>query len=416
MPVRSCLLLASISLLAGCQDLSPTSGTLIGPSGGTVVSADGSVQVTVPPGALDREARISVSPRAVSGDPAPDGSRVLAAVDLTPEGLAFLEPVELEMRVPAPLEPDGRVGVAAILGPDGNAVGTSRARLDRDTGTLSALTTTRHFSEFVVVYFGGNAFGSLEVPHWKPVSETFRGKVKFEKLAGQLEVQDARVRVTTRGNFLEGYAIGNGAIPRNGPGQAVGEGNFVCMQPGPGFYDVRIYLVRALAHGMTPPRDLGDLELEFAGMPYTMCHGTTRTQRYLPGNATLSVTPGMHNLGLGESGEDTLLAQKPVGLPSSSTVQIVVDGRDIVAGPVAADGGAEPTPFQESQTSIELPAFAAGGASRKLQFTCRQTVGTARIVYGWEDPGIIVTSIINCGLPEEEEDGEDGEGDDAEDH
>jgi hypothetical protein len=96
----------------GSDDGTPSGGTRIGPAGGTVVSADGRLTLTIPPGALSTDVPIRVE--VVAAEAVPETLRGPRAVyRLEPEGTTFAQPVRVELRsADAPVtDEEGRLRV-----------------------------------------------------------------------------------------------------------------------------------------------------------------------------------------------------------------------------------------------------------------------------------------------------------------
>ena len=93
------------AFLAGCggkehDDDGPTASGTIGPAGGSVASADGSVALTVPAGALAAATEIRIT--AVSGDAVPANIRAESpdrVYRLEPAGTTFTTPARLSVRL-----------------------------------------------------------------------------------------------------------------------------------------------------------------------------------------------------------------------------------------------------------------------------------------------------------------------------
>jgi hypothetical protein len=157
------ILLTVVLALPGCSsdsgtdpDPGPTGSAEIGPAGGTVVSSDGKVEVTVPAGALATTETITVEPLAVGSLPAAfDGLAVGAAYELGPDGLTFAQPVELEFTSEqTPRQTDGSISVyfEAIFTQDETGAlekleGTTMSA-DAVDNTFRIEATTTHFSRF----------------------------------------------------------------------------------------------------------------------------------------------------------------------------------------------------------------------------------------------------------------------------
>ena len=82
----------------GTINLTVATGTVIGATGGTVTGGNGSVVVTVPPGAVSTDTPISITP--VSGAlPAPTSADLAGtAYQIGPSGLTFSQPVTIKLK------------------------------------------------------------------------------------------------------------------------------------------------------------------------------------------------------------------------------------------------------------------------------------------------------------------------------
>ena len=127
------------------------SATLIGPGGGTAVSADGIVQLLFPAGALDAEQEITIT-RVAEEDMSPDMALLSpnGLYDLGPDGLAFLQPVTVSIDLGEPTAIPGggmELNVPRLLHESGGVIspmtgGTLAA--DPDSAVFSV--PIQHFS------------------------------------------------------------------------------------------------------------------------------------------------------------------------------------------------------------------------------------------------------------------------------
>ena len=149
--MRSSLKVAAAALLAaGCGSklaatTSPPSSAVIGSAGGTVVSADGIVAVTIPPGALAGDVTIAVAPTTSPGAPT-----ISQAYEIGPTGTQFATPATILFRFGSL-----NVGRAAlqIATFEGGWVPFQFAVIDEDAKTISG--TTTHLSLYAIVASGG---------------------------------------------------------------------------------------------------------------------------------------------------------------------------------------------------------------------------------------------------------------------
>ena len=141
---RAILAIAVLSLVARCSGGSSAgpagAGTGIGPAGGTIRSADGTVTLEIPPGALGSMTPVEIQPIA---NTAPGG--LGAAFRLTPAGTTCSVPMQLTFALtPADLQGTTleAIGVG-YAGPDG---WRSFDDVERTTAAVSIRTT--HFSDW----------------------------------------------------------------------------------------------------------------------------------------------------------------------------------------------------------------------------------------------------------------------------
>lgn len=118
----------------------------IGADGGTLVSADGNLTITVPQGAITTNEQFSIQPitNTLYGE---DASRI--AYRLLPEGITFSKPVQLQFRYVPATQANTTEDVLTIASQQTN--GTWKvvpASLNKTTKTLTAETT--HFSDWTV--------------------------------------------------------------------------------------------------------------------------------------------------------------------------------------------------------------------------------------------------------------------------
>ena len=155
--------LLGIALLAGCGGGSadhfvpnPGGGSGItarqmvrAADGGVVRSADGSVTLSVPAGALAADTEITMSPASSSPGPAPFSAAGVAA-QLGPAGLRFSRPATITMRLGS-LPPGSATRHLTIMRTSANGLveRLGDVRVDSIAGTISG--STSHFSSFVVV-------------------------------------------------------------------------------------------------------------------------------------------------------------------------------------------------------------------------------------------------------------------------
>jgi hypothetical protein len=140
--MKLAFLVAAVLAAAGCGRHKYASG-LIGPSGGTVFSADGNLELDIPRGALDSPTAITIDPQ-----PTPVGSGFQGAsvYALEPEGLQFKRPVRITISYhPAELTtPEISLHIAKLVPADvsqfaaDTRVDTARHRV---SGTIAGFST-----------------------------------------------------------------------------------------------------------------------------------------------------------------------------------------------------------------------------------------------------------------------------------
>ncbi|HVU49637.1 MAG TPA: hypothetical protein VHL80_03060 [Polyangia bacterium] len=146
------LVLASIGALGACSSggkptPTPLATKVIGAEGGTLQATGGGATVTIPAGALTAPVKVTLEPAPT----APDGV-VGAAWQLGPEGTIFAAPVKLELDVdmgamPAGVDPSW-LTVARLENGAWNPLVASFV----PSGSMKAVALTRHFSVYAVVY------------------------------------------------------------------------------------------------------------------------------------------------------------------------------------------------------------------------------------------------------------------------
>src|SRR3569623_3011399 len=95
MAFRSVTLSLFMLAVASCSSKSSSGGTVVGASGGDVMSSDGVLELTIPPGALPGDTMITIE---VATD-VPAGT-LGTAYDIGPEGTQFASPVAMRFALP----------------------------------------------------------------------------------------------------------------------------------------------------------------------------------------------------------------------------------------------------------------------------------------------------------------------------
>jgi hypothetical protein len=126
------------------------SGITIGPSGGTLESADGNLTVTIPPGALSSETEISIQPVT---NTAPLG--LGSGYRLQPEGITFANPIQLTFHYNEQLLKESLEDFLWIVtqAGDGSWKAMLKSAVDKNAKTVTIATT--HFSDWVLGRFIG---------------------------------------------------------------------------------------------------------------------------------------------------------------------------------------------------------------------------------------------------------------------
>jgi hypothetical protein len=125
------------------QDAGPVLTMMVDSAGGTMVSPDGTLEVTIPPGALSSPTQLGIQP-ITSTTPNPLGP----AWRLTPEGTTFTVPAQLTFHAPV-LPPDALDNLLfATQHADGVWYAQPAQSRDADAGTLTV--ATEHFSDWSV--------------------------------------------------------------------------------------------------------------------------------------------------------------------------------------------------------------------------------------------------------------------------
>lgn len=158
----SCL---AILLFAACgsDDEDPTAPSdpvareTIGPAGGSLTSADGRLQLTVPAGGLDASTEIAVSEGTPSDlPPALQSLDVRRVYELDPDGLVFEEAAHIVLRSPSLSkrldegDPAGPVVLLSVTeSGEIEVLGDQRLVVDRSEGTVHIEGDLAHFSRLV---------------------------------------------------------------------------------------------------------------------------------------------------------------------------------------------------------------------------------------------------------------------------
>lgn len=152
-------------------DTDAATGTLIDPSGGTVTSDDGNLQLTIPPGALLQGTRISIT-RISPAELGPEfaGVAVDQAFELGPDGLSFATPITIRLATtPVSLDGTGAVEyrrVQLLTSRDGavEELGEVTLAADLTGGSAAVVGTLSHFSPLVLTQGGNTARLRLAFP------------------------------------------------------------------------------------------------------------------------------------------------------------------------------------------------------------------------------------------------------------
>jgi hypothetical protein len=121
--------------MAGFDDINVDPGCLVGPGGGTCSTPDGSVDITIPPGALDDDTSFLITETGTSYEISTNcgNGTALFGVDIQPEGVTFNQPITIVFSWPD-ADDDGRI--------DGTNIQEKNVRISKDnvciTGQCSA--------------------------------------------------------------------------------------------------------------------------------------------------------------------------------------------------------------------------------------------------------------------------------------
>ncbi|MCK7554203.1 hypothetical protein MKQ70_03930 [Chitinophaga sedimenti] len=121
------------------------SNTVIGPAGGTAVSADGHLSITVPAGALTQATTVGIQP--ISNN-APLG--LGQGYRLTPEGTTFAQPVTLTFRYDAGTTNPDFLWITT-QNADGSRSALTKSEVNKNNNTVAG--KTNHFSDWAVGRF-----------------------------------------------------------------------------------------------------------------------------------------------------------------------------------------------------------------------------------------------------------------------
>lgn len=151
--MKSIALAAAFAALVGACGGSPTTtvtpppaGTTIGPSGGTVTSADGAATLTFPAGAL--ASSTSITTAAMTNPPASPGLVTASAYDFGPSGSQFAQPVTIKLTYQPSQVPVGISPIFLRLFLRNGSTWDSVPGSTVDTVAHTVTGTTTHFSGY----------------------------------------------------------------------------------------------------------------------------------------------------------------------------------------------------------------------------------------------------------------------------
>lgn len=143
---------------------SPVTKT-IGPAGGSLVSANGVVEIKIPPGALSANTAISIQP-VMNEMP---GSLDTLAYDLLPNGTKFNSPATITFHYTSDQVPDNRAEFLFVAYQDSSGAWAADAK-QRDYDT-TAKTVSLDISHFTIWNFGEQfTLGEKFIIHGKPLT------------------------------------------------------------------------------------------------------------------------------------------------------------------------------------------------------------------------------------------------------
>ncbi len=176
------LLFIGLLLAVSCggsseEDNSTAEARITASGGGELRLADGSMTLTVPPGAVSEDVNISVT-----------RSDHDVAFDLKPDGLRFAVPASVELTLQSDqIEIDQESGELSVLGlvvsdSDGTEpLGNVENRFDTDSQTLTVTGELEHFSKLITRESGLRVSMDQVVPDELPVGETFRADARIRE-------------------------------------------------------------------------------------------------------------------------------------------------------------------------------------------------------------------------------------------
>lgn len=232
-------LFLAVLIISSCggNDDSTFSEALIGPEGGTVKSADGSLSLEIPAGALP-----SVMP--ITIEQVHSASPTLKLYELGPEGLEFAMPARMTVNVTDIMDTSDASALEAAQLPVIFSSNRSRngaeglenhlLTMNSDTGTFSLSADVEHFSRFAI---GGNldiSFSIDNVPQFWQANTAF-GPVQITVVNGDSVPTQSGAVSPERLNLM--FYIDSSVAPVifNGSSSDVG------LRPVPDFNETQIY-------------------------------------------------------------------------------------------------------------------------------------------------------------------------------
>ncbi|MEX1258075.1 MAG: IPT/TIG domain-containing protein [Gemmatimonadota bacterium] len=213
-------------------DITVVDGGFVGPSGGTIIAAAGTVTLVLPPGALAQGAALTVAP--LANPPVPASLIPGTAFSLGPGGTNFAQPVTVGIRYEPGNLPGGANPALFVVHRWNGTTWAPLGGTNVDQGTRLVSGQTTAFSPFALI----------QVAVQNPVP-TLTALNPTSKIAGEAEF----VLTVTGSNFVNGAEIhwngvekvtqfGSGSqltatIPASGIAQA-GQANVTIFNPGPG--------------------------------------------------------------------------------------------------------------------------------------------------------------------------------------
>jgi hypothetical protein len=248
----------------GTPDGSPTAQKTIGPEGGTLLSEDGRLKLTIPAGALPTAQEVSI--QAISNQ---NPLAVEKAYRLTPHAVEFAKPVTIVFSY---TEDDVQNTIPEALGiayQDNNGIWQAQGNTELDKATKTVTVTTTHFSDWSLF----EKFYLLTSAKSLPVNGTAELEVVTtdDMLAPLTSAQEKAMgkRITLPGKYIEEWKLtGAGKLQPNGANAVYKAPATVPTAPNPVAISVKLNLpsnkLHLLLTHITIQND-GEIEVRVAG-------------------------------------------------------------------------------------------------------------------------------------------------------